>query len=116
MLSGLCPDQEHVVNCVIARIGGTVPGRLAIADIVADHRPATAVTAVRAASVLASLPGCSVFLTVDGHGGYLAFGRDGGRFSIRRAPDHDGAIPAAAAEAWAVVLYTLAQAGRIPSS
>lgn len=115
MLSRRHPDQGHKIDCVIGRIGETEPGQVTIADIVADHRPAPAVTAARAARVLASLPGCSVFLAPDGRGGYLAFARDGRRFSIRRVPRQDGDIPAAAAEACVAVLYARVCADQVPA-
>lgn len=107
------------IDCVTARASETDPARLAIADIVADHRTAPGSPAARATSAFARLPGCEIFLAPDGHGGYLAFTRRGRCFSIRRVfpvprDPADGAAPgcgpvrAAAAEACAVVLYARA--------
>jgi len=111
MLSGLSGDQERVISCVAARVGETRVSRLAIADIIADHRPAPAASS-RAAGVFACLPGCSVFLALDDSGGYLAFMRDGACLSIRcaRTCGH----MSAAAEACAFVLYAWACAGQVP--
>lgn len=99
------------VNCVVARTAEIRDGRLAIADIVADHRPASAETAVaRAARAFTRLPGCEIVLTVDGSGGYLAFTRRGQRFKIRQAQDC-GIVPASTAEACAAALYAWSCAG-----
>jgi hypothetical protein len=112
MLSGIHREQGLTVSCVVARAGEAGPGRLAIADIVADHRAVPAVTSARAASMLASLPGCSVFLASH-CGGYLAFTRGGMCFPVRRAVGRGG-VPAVTAEACAVALYACACASRLP--
>jgi hypothetical protein len=112
MLSGLSRDQRRGISCVAARVGEAGASRLAIADIIADHRPVPA-TSSRAAGVFTCLPGCSVFLALDDSGGYLAFIRDGACLSIRCARTC-GHMSAAAAEACAFVLYAWACAGQVP--
>lgn len=111
MLSSLPRHQGRAVSCVTARAGETGFSDLAIADIVADHRPAPA--AACAADMFASLPGCSVFLARDARGGYVAFMRDRTCYSIRCARGH-GDVPAADAEACAAVLYAWACAAEAP--
>jgi hypothetical protein len=104
------------VDCVIASVDGTAPGRLAIADIVADHRRVPAATAAqRAAFVFSYLPGCTVFLTAEVSGNYLAFLRDGRCVPVRAVPGCDHA-PSAVAEACALLLYTRVCAGQMPSA
>lgn len=95
------------VSCVVARVGHTESDRLALADIVADHFPCSD-AASRAASVLAALPGCEMFLVPDDHGEYLVFTRDGKCFSMY------GDRPAVAAEWYAAVLYMLGCSGQAP--
>lgn len=102
------------VSCVIARAGETGPGGLATADIVADHRPAAAGTAARAAGAFARLPGCEMVLVPDGRGGYLAFTRHGECFEIRPSRGRRP-VPPGAAEACAAALYARACAGYPPS-
>lgn len=119
MLSAINPDHGHAsrpghgqglaVSCVLARPGETEPALLAIADIVADHRPAPESAAARAAEALACLPGCLIFLAPDDRApddldGYLAFTRNGSCFSIRRSRGRGG-VPPTMAEACAVMLY-----------
>lgn len=99
------------VSCVVARTAEAGDGRSAISDIVADHRPQSAETAVaQAARVFGRLPGCEIVLAADDHGGYLVFTRRGQRFEIRPAPA-SGIVPADAAEACAAALYACACAG-----
>ena len=112
MLSGFFRDQGRVISCVAARVGETEVSRLAIADIIADHRSVPAASS-RAAGVFACLPGCSVFLALDDSGGYLAFMRGGACLSIQCARIC-GHMSAAAAEACAFVLYAWACAGQVP--
>lgn len=97
------------VSCVIARAGETGAGGLAIADVVADHRPAAAGTAARAAGAFARLPGCEIFLAPGRHG-YLAFTRRGECFEIRPSRGRRP-VPPGAAEACAAALYARACAG-----
>lgn len=94
------------ISCVVARVGHTDPDRLAIADIVADHFPCSD-AASRAASVLAALPGCEIFLVPDEHGEYLVFTRDGKCFSMF---EHRPAV----AEWYAAALYMLTCSGQAP--
>jgi hypothetical protein len=101
------------ISCVTARVGETGPERLALADIVADHRTGSASPAVRAAMAFARLPGCEIFLAPEDRDGYLAFARCGRCFSIRPAGDR-GRVPAGAAEACAVVLYAAICAACVP--
>ncbi|MCL2581518.1 MAG: hypothetical protein FWE35_03590 [Streptosporangiales bacterium] len=96
------------VFCVVARVNGFEAGRLAIADIVADHRTtAVEAPATRAARVFAALPGCEIYLTPDGSAGYAAFTRGGQSFTIVRAEGRCD-VPPEAAEACAKTLYVLA--------
>lgn len=99
------------VSCVVAQAAEEGDGRSAISDIVADHRPRSAETAVaHAAEVFGRLPGCEIVLAADDHGGYLVFTRSGQRFEIR--PEQtSGIVPAGTAEACAAALYASSCAG-----
>ena len=103
------------MDCVIASADGTASGRLSIADIVANHCREPAATARQhAVQAFSRLPGCSVFLAAEVSGGYLAFLRDGQCVVVRAAPGR-AHVPAAVAEACALLLYAWActgQAGR----
>lgn len=113
---GLPGNWEHAVDCVIASAGSAPPGRLAIADIVADHRREPAAMAPRrAARAFSHLPGCSVFLAADTSGGYLAFWRDGRCVRVRGVSGRVR-VPAAAAETCAMLLYAWACARQLPST
>lgn len=110
MLSGLYQEPGFQVGFVLAQAAET--GRLAIADIVADHRLASPDAAMRA---VRALPGCSVYLARDGSGGYLAFLRGERRVPIR-SPQRHGIVPSVAAEVCAVVLYARICTGQVPSA
>lgn len=96
-----------MISCILARAGESDAGHLAIADVVADHRPAAAGPVVaRAAMMFTSLPGCEIFLVPDGDG-YLALTRGGRCFEIRPSRAGGGVRPAVA-EICAAALYALA--------
>lgn len=104
------------MDCVIASADGTESGRLAIADVVADHRREPAgMASRRAAQAFERLPGCSVFLAADASGGYRMSLRDGRCAQVRGAPGC-GHVPAAVAEACALLVYAWACAGQVPSA
>jgi hypothetical protein len=109
-------DRERAVDCVIAFADSTAHCLLSIADIVADHRREPAVMArQRVARAFSCLPGCSIFLAAEFSGGYLAFLRDGRCVLVRAAPGH-GHVPAAVAEACAMLLYAWACTGQVPTA